>query len=100
MMPRRFKSVEITKAVTLRQRDGSLYPAAEAGGDVIDPEAVRVDPRTGQLWWTTEGDRRLGLDPGVRVSKMDGRAVRSLPTPSMFRVNKDRERGPRPQRRL
>jgi hypothetical protein len=90
-----FNSVEITKAVTLRRRDGSPYPAAEAGGDVIDPEAVRVDPRTGQLWWTTEGDRRLGLDPGVRISTPDGRAVRSLPTPRMFRVDKDRERGPR-----
>jgi hypothetical protein len=90
-----FTSVEITKVVALRQRDGNPYPNAATGGDVVDPESIRIDPRTGQLWWTNEGDRRLGLDPGVRISNRDGRAARSLPTPRIFRFDKNGEGGPR-----
>lgn len=90
-----FTSVEITRAITLRQRDGKPYPDAKTGGDVVDPESVRIDPHSRRLWWTTEGDRKLGLDPGVRISTADGRAIRSLPTPRMFRYDAARERGPR-----
>ncbi|MBP0651450.1 esterase-like activity of phytase family protein, partial [Mycobacterium tuberculosis] len=48
-----FTSVDFVKAVALQQADGTTYPNAKAGGDVPDPEAIRIDPETGKLWWTS-----------------------------------------------
>ncbi len=75
----RFASVEIDHAVTLLQADGQPYPNAKAGGDVPDPESIRRDPETGNLWWATEGDRKLGLSPFLRVAAPDGKQVSAHP---------------------
>jgi hypothetical protein len=90
-----FAGVVFDHAVTLLQANGQPYPNAKAGGDVPDPEALRVDPETGNLWWTSEGDRKLGLDPFVRVAATDGRHVATLPGIPLFAMNKDAEKGPR-----
>ena len=91
----RFASVEIEHAVTLLQVDGTPYPNAKAGGEVPDPESIRRDPETGNLWWTSEGDRKLGLSPFLRVAASDGKQVGDMPTPEIFTMNKDQENGPR-----
>jgi hypothetical protein len=88
-------SVDIQHAVTLLQADGKPYPDAKAGGEVPDPESIRRDPKTGNLWWTSEGDRKLGLSPFLRVAAPDGKFVVTVPTPAMFRMNKTQEIGPR-----
>jgi len=90
-----FVGVEFLHTVTLLQPDGRPYPNAKAGGEVPDPESIRVDPDTGNLWWTSEGDRKLGLDPWVRVASSDGRHVAALPSIPGFTMNKDLEKGPR-----
>lgn len=90
-----FGAASFNRAVELRQADGTVYPNGKAGGDVPDPEAIRLDPLTGKLWWTSEGDRRLGLDPFVRIAETDGRHVGTVPVPAQFAMNKDAERGPR-----
>jgi hypothetical protein len=90
-----FASVDIRHAVTLLQADGTPYPDATSGGEVPDAEAMRRDPRTGNLWWTSEGDRRRGLSPFLRIAAPDGRFVATVPTPAMFRVNTAQEIGPR-----
>lgn len=88
-------SVEIAHAVTLLQVDGQPYPSAKIGGDVPDPESIRRDPETGTLWWTSEGDRKLGLSPFLRGAALDGESVGDIPMPAMFHMNRDQETGPR-----
>jgi hypothetical protein len=91
----RLASAEIRHAVTLLQVDGKPYPDAKTGGDVPDPESIRHDPETGNLWWTSEGDRKLGMSPFLRVATPDGRHAGKVPVPPIFQVNKDQELGPR-----
>lgn len=88
-------SASIEHSVTLRQEDGKPYPGAKAGGEVPDPEAISRDPDTGNLWWTSEGDRKLGLSPFVRVTAPNGGFVADIPTPPMFRMNRSEDVGPR-----
>ncbi|TWI67700.1 hypothetical protein IP91_01819 [Pseudoduganella lurida] len=94
-----FQSVTLTGMTLLRQADGSTYPDEKAqatrGGVVPDFESLRVDPRDGSLWYSSEGDRRLGLDPFVRHAGADGTLRGELPLPAMFRVSPDAERGTR-----
>jgi hypothetical protein len=90
----RLVSADIQHAVTLLQADGKPYPNVKAGGEVPDAESLRRDPETGNLWWTSEGDRKLGLSPFLRITASDGKYVGTVPTPAMFRMNKMQEIGP------
>lgn len=90
-----FASVEIEHAVTLLHAGGQPYPNAKAGGEVPDPESIRRDPESGNLWWTSEGDRKLGLSPFLRVAAPDGKPAGDIPVPDIFTMNKDQEIGPR-----
>ena len=91
----RLASVEIEHAVTLLQADGQPYPNAKIGGDVPDPESIRRDPMTGNLWWTSEGDRKLGASPFLRASTPDGKDADWFITPEILRTNEQQEIGPR-----
>lgn len=92
-------AVEWRDVVALRQADGSLFPSraqyASQGGEVAAPESVRYDPRDGSVWWSSEGDRSLGLQPFVRHAAADGGALESLPTPYMFSVSAAQTQGSR-----
>lgn len=92
-------AVEWRDVVALRQADGSLYPSrtqyASQGGEVAAPGSVRFDPRDGSVWWSSEGDRSLGLQPFVRHAGADGGALESLPTPFMFSVSAAQTQGSR-----
>lgn len=107
--------VEFTGARTLRDPAGAPYPSLEefagsgcpspdapcAASGTVDPESVRIDPYTGAVWWTTEGERqqtgsRVVLHPRVRVSHPDGTHIRELRTPRLLRMHtRGRDRGPR-----
>lgn len=91
----RLASVEIEHAVTLLQDNGQPYPNAKAGGDVPDPESIRRDPETGNLWWTSEGDRKLGASPFLRATTPDGKAADWFITPEILRMDETQEIGPR-----
>ncbi|MCU6501264.1 esterase-like activity of phytase family protein [Rugamonas sp. A1-17] len=94
-----FKSVELTGVTVLLQPDGSTYPSKEdykvRGGVVPDLETIRVDPRDGSIWYASEGDVGLGLDPFVRHATRDGRYLSTLPLPALFSVSADHKTGPR-----
>jgi hypothetical protein len=94
-----FKSVQLTSVASLLQPDGSTYPskkAYKAGvGMVPDLETMRVDPLDDSIWYGSEGDVKLGLDPFVRHATRDGRYLSTLPLPPMFTVSKERKFGPR-----
>ena len=88
-----FGNVDLTAVHYLRQQDGSLHPAlgdfARVGGTVLDLESIRVDPRDGTIWYTSEGDVRIGLDPVVRHARADGTFIGNLPLPPQFHVARD-----------
>jgi hypothetical protein len=88
-------AVRVTGAVPLRQADGSVYPGAAQGGEVPDPEALRIDPKGGELLWSGEGDRKLGLSPFVRRAARDGGFVAEVPLPQNLRAHKEAELGAR-----
>jgi hypothetical protein len=90
-----FDSLEVTRLQVLRQAGGSPYPNRRQGGEVPDFEAIRVDPRDGSLWYTSEGDRALGQPPSLRQADAAGNLLRVLPLPEMFSAHPQRERGVR-----
>ncbi|NYE60298.1 hypothetical protein FHW58_001450 [Duganella sp. 1224] len=94
-----FQSVQLTGVSLLQQPDGSVYPSKEAyregHGVVPDLETLRVDPRDGSIWYASEGDVKLGLDPFVRHARRDGGFLSELPLPPLFTVSKERLSGPR-----
>jgi hypothetical protein len=94
-----FKSVQLTGVTTLLQPDGSSYPSKAAYkpgvGAVPDLESMRVDPRDASIWYSSEGDVKLGLDPFVRHATRGGQHISTLPLPPMFTVSKSQKSGPR-----
>lgn len=94
-----FRPVALTGVTTLLQADGSPYPSKDdfalRGGAVADLESLRVDPRDGAIWYASEGDVSLGLNPFVRQADADGRLRYELPLPPLFDVARDRSSGPR-----
>jgi hypothetical protein len=89
------RSIDITSAVTLKRPDGSPYPAYRQGSEVADPEAIRIDPASGTLFWSSEGDRRLGLSPFVRQAARDGAFAGEVSLPANLATRTDMERGAR-----
>ena len=94
-----FTSAQLSGVSLLLQPDGSVYPSKEAykegHGVVPDLETMRVDPQDGSIWYASEGDVKLGLDPFVRHARRDGSFISELPLPPLFTVNKERKFGPR-----
>ena len=86
-----FNAVEIINQVELLKPDGMPFDDNEA-----DPEAIRFDPYTGKIVWTSEGyvDDR-GVDPFIREATVSGDYVRDFTIPELF-LTTDREgEGPR-----
>ncbi|MFI2477392.1 esterase-like activity of phytase family protein [Nocardia xishanensis] len=82
--------VAFTGTFPLRTAAGTVYPPKS-----VDPEEIRVDPWTGDYFWTQEGERADGVlaDPSVRVARPDGTFVAELPIPDDERMRPDA--GPR-----
>ena len=69
--------------------------ALKEGGEIPDLESVRWDPLDHSVWYTSEGDRPLSMQPFVRHARQDGAFLFDLPTPAMFKVHPDVKQGPR-----
>ena len=91
----RFSSATVEAVIVLRQPNGSAYPAKGTPGMVPDFEALAIDPLDSSLWYTSEGDRALGLDPFVRHAARDGRFIAEPSLPPLFRFHAGQEIGPR-----
>ena len=82
-----FNSVTFTGVTTLRQPDGTPFPALS-----VDPESIRVSRPVGggpaTLLWTSEGENNPGAGrvspPFVRETNLDGTYVRQLNTPARY----------------
>jgi len=94
-----FSAVQFLSTATLKQADGSVFPKVP-DIKVADPESIRLEPVSGNLVWTSEGDRFISatapriIDPFIREMRSDGTFVREYTLPSMFRMSAS-ETGPR-----
>lgn len=83
-------SVDFTATHPFRQPDGSVYPPASVGdGKAVDPEEVRVDPRSCRYWWAQEGDRPKSaseplIQPSIQFADRDGAYRGQLPLPRNY----------------
>ncbi len=82
--------VTFTGTYPLRTPAGTVYAPKS-----VDPEEIRVDPWTGDYFWTQEGERADDVlaDPSVRVARPDGTFVAELLIPDNERMRPDA--GPR-----
>ena len=77
----------VTSVVTLKRPDGTPFGGKATGAtDIPDPESIRYRAETDTLLWTSEGDKKLGIDPSVREIKLDGTFIREMPTLPMFKM--------------
>ncbi|GAB3647910.1 esterase-like activity of phytase family protein [Ramlibacter alkalitolerans] len=87
--------VEVLEAVTLRQAAGTPFPKRQAGGEVVDPEAIRLLPGRRGVLWTSEGDYAANQSPTLRESRLDGSLVREFEMPAQLRFASRPGSGPR-----
>ncbi|MFC3963971.1 esterase-like activity of phytase family protein [Nocardia jiangsuensis] len=68
--------ITLTGTHPLQAPEGGDYSALS-----VDPEEIRVDPRTGDFVWTQEGERfeDLLIDPATRIAHPDGGYAGELP---------------------
>ncbi|PSL55316.1 3-phytase [Saccharothrix carnea] len=91
--------VRITGTHALRHADGGTYSRPSLGdGRTVDPEEIRVDPVTGDYWWSQEGDRpttpgQTLVQPSIQQAERDGAYASTLPLPENYAYTPDR--GPR-----
>jgi len=84
--------VQLTEAVTILKPDGEPF----LEGDYPDPEAIRYDPDSDNLIWTSEGERaNAEVDPFVRTMNTDGSYVDEFDLPRRYEMNQLEEFGPR-----
>jgi len=62
----------LTAIVPLRREDGETFPDRKVGTEAADGEAIRFDPLSADLVWSTEGDCDHGYPPAMRRMKADG----------------------------
>lgn len=87
--------VDVRSVVTLRQADGRPFPRRQAGGEVVDPEGLRLLPQGRGLLWTSEGESRVGQPPALREARLDGSHVRDFAVPSSLQFPARPGSGPR-----
>jgi hypothetical protein len=89
-----FSGVSIDSAVILMQMDGTPYPNADEGGEVPDTESIRIDPAGDLIWYSSEGDLKLGLDPFIAAAEPDGTWAYQPRMPEIFQMDPSKEIGP------
>jgi hypothetical protein len=94
-------SVNVKSVHTLLQKDGATYPAiTNHATRTTDPEAMRYNPLSGRLIWTSEGDRLLTakdtvvIDPTINIVDTTGKYTDTIPLPQNLRMHLT-ESGPR-----
>ncbi len=82
-------SVRFIKSTSLLQKNGSPFPNKRQDPyHVPDPEALRVNSKTGNLVWSSEGERILKkdttilIDPSISIISKNGKFLDSFLLPS------------------
>lgn len=98
---KKIDTVEFLDAISLLQPNGTTYPSARENPSLTpDPEAIRYNPKTNELVWTSEGERRITekdtilQDPTIHFITQSGKHTRSIQLPAGLHIQKT-ENGPR-----
>ncbi len=98
---KKIDSVVFVKVTTLLQKNGTAYPNTKQDpAHTPDPEALRYNPVTGQMIWTSEGERIVrGNDtvlqnPAITLISPEGKYIDTVPLPKNLRMRAT-EIGPR-----
>ncbi len=101
LMDREINSVKITGVTTLLQQNNQPYPDLKKNTkETVDPEAMRYNPKTNQLIWSSEGERivkqgdTILIDPLVNTVFTDGKYSSTLVLPTNLKMH-GTETGPR-----
>ncbi|MGW5639654.1 esterase-like activity of phytase family protein [Streptomyces sp. NPDC003832] len=93
-------SVDFTGTHPFLQPDGTVYPPPALGdGKAVDPEEIRVDPRSCAYWWGQEGDRPATagppvIQPSIQYASPTGAYLGRLRLPANYEITME-DRGPR-----
>ena len=86
-----FSEVTVLSQAELLNSDSNSFESTQA-----DPEAIRFDPETGLIVWTSEGYvNEEGINPFVREASVSGEYVGGFEIPVLFQVNEADDEGPR-----
>ena len=94
-------SLVFTGVRSILQPNGNIYPnTKEDRYKTPDPEAIRYNPKTGLLIWSSEGERNIKandtvlIDPSVLLIDPQGKYIDSFILPSNLKMQLT-EKGPR-----
>ncbi len=94
-------TIQFTSVNFLLQPNGKVYPNSIADPyRTPDPEAMRYNPVTKKLWWTSEGERIVSVkdtvleDPAINAVSADGKFFDSIAIPPNLKMQSI-ENGPR-----
>ena len=94
-------SVVFVKVTSLLQLNGNIYPNSKQDpSHTPDPEALRYNPVTKQMIWSSEGERIVGTkdtvleNPAITLISPDGKYIDTFPLPSNLHMHAH-EKGPR-----
>ncbi len=91
---------EFTATLPIQTPDGARFPESGHGGESLDTESIRLDPKSGGLVMSSEGDPRDGFGPAIRRIDRRGRVLSKLALPPLFAFDATGRTGPRPNRSL
>ena len=99
--PKGIDTVMFAGVTTLLQADGNVYPnKGENPYRTPDPEALRYNPTTNRMVWTSEGEREIGTfktvleNPAITTITTEGKYIDTFPLPEQVLMHKE-EMGPR-----
>ena len=98
---KKIDTVQFINVTTLLAANGNPYPNTKKDpAHTPDPEALRYNPRTQQMIWTSEGERIVKANtivlenPAITTILPNGQFVDSFPLPENLKMNV-LEKGPR-----
>ena len=99
--PKGIDTVVFTNVTSFLQSNGTVYPnSKQLPYHTPDPEALRFNPTTNQMVWTSEGEREVGIfktileNPAITTIMPNGKYIDTFPLPSQFLMHKE-DIGPR-----
>ena len=94
-------STEFLQVYTLHQKNGMPYPSSKTDPVLTpDPESIRYNAKTKQLFWSNEGERMIRerenvlADPAINIATKEGNLISSLSLPENLKMQAT-EKGPR-----
>lgn len=94
-------TVIFTGVHVMLRENGQPYPNAKQDrSNTPDPESIRYNELTGQLWWTSEGERTVNQkdtilqDPSLTMMDLSGKFAGTFPLPDNLTMRKTSQ-GPR-----